>query len=60
MQLDPLLTPEEVSALLGVPVATLYRWRYTGYGAQAIKIGKHLRWQQSTVEAWLAAQEKAG
>ena len=52
-----LLTPEQVSQILAVPVATLYRWRLTGYGPKAIKVGKHLRWRAATLDAWLADQE---
>ena len=58
--LESLLTPDQVSEMLGVPVATIYRWRLTGYGPKAIKIGKHLRWRRATLDAWLAAQENAG
>lgn len=57
--LERLLTPDQVSDALGVPVATLYRWRLTGYGPTAIKVGKHLRWRKSTLDAWLADQENA-
>ena len=38
-------TPEDVSAFLGVPVPTLYRWRYTGTGPTAYRLGKHLRYE---------------
>jgi len=54
---EVLLTPERVSEILAIPVATLYRWRLTGYGPKAIKVGKHLRWRVGTVDVWLNDQE---
>jgi predicted DNA-binding transcriptional regulator AlpA len=49
-------TPEDVSAFLGVPVATLYRWRYTGTGPAAYRAGRHLRYDPAEVRAWVKAQ----
>jgi excisionase family DNA binding protein len=49
-----LLTIDEVSDLLGVPVRTLYRWRQIGYGPTAGRIGKHLRYRADDVEAFVA------
>lgn len=51
-----LLTPEEVSDYLKIPVSTLYRWRYTGKGPRAIPVGRHLRWRPEDVERWLEEQ----
>lgn len=56
--LDPLLTPEEVSEHLRVPVQTLYQWRWKGLGPSAIKVGKHLRYRRSDVESWLEAGQR--
>ena len=50
---DRLWTPEELSAFLQVPVATLYRWRYLGTGPVAYRAGKHLRYDPAEVRAWL-------
>lgn len=52
----PLATPEEVAEYLGVPVDTLYAWRYRGTGPRASKVGRHLRWRWEDVETWLDAQ----
>ncbi len=49
----PLGTPRELAAFLGVPVKTLYQWRYVGEGPPAIRVGKHLRYRWEEVEAWL-------
>ena len=54
-----LATPKEVAAYLGVPEATLKRWRYLGTGPQCIHVGKHVRHRWADVEAYLAAQTVA-
>lgn len=50
---EPLLTPEEVSAYLGVPVQTLTTWRSRGTGPTSIKVGRHRRYRRDDVEQWL-------
>lgn len=47
-----LLTAAEVAEILGVPVKTLYAWRYKGQGPRAAKVGKHLRYAEADVRAW--------
>jgi predicted DNA-binding transcriptional regulator AlpA len=55
---DRLWTPEEVSAFLGgVPVATLYQWRYKGIGPKGRRVGRHLRYKPSDVRAWIERQD---
>ncbi len=49
----PLLTTEQVAQYLQVPVATLHQWRYRQEGPRAYKVGRHLRWRQADVDAWL-------
>jgi hypothetical protein len=39
-----------------VPLSTIYSWRQTNQGPPAYRIGKHLRYRQSEVDAWLAEQ----
>lgn len=55
---EPLLTLEEVSAMLRVPVGTLYRWRYVGAGPRSLKVGRHVRYRERDVELWLEKQTK--
>lgn len=55
-EVRPLWSIGDVSTFLGVPVATLYQWRHLGTGPKAYRLGKHLRYRQSDVEAWLADQ----
>lgn len=50
---DPLLSIEDLAAYLQVPIQTVYNWRTEGRGPRAIKIGKHVRFRQTDVEAWL-------
>lgn len=50
---DRLWTIREVSAFLGIPVATLHQWRYLGTGPDAYRVGKHLRYSPVAVQAWL-------
>lgn len=56
---DPLLTPEDVSHMLGgVPEATLKRWRTQRTGPVALHIGRHVRYRRSAVEIWLDAKDR--
>lgn len=50
---EPLLTPDQVAAVLGVPKTTLFRWRVDQKGPLGIRVGKHLRFRQSEVDRWL-------
>jgi excisionase family DNA binding protein len=48
-----LLTPQQVSELLQMPLQTLYTWRSRGEGPPALKLGRHLRYRRADVERWL-------
>lgn len=50
---DRLWTVVQVSAYLGVPVATLYVWRHRGTGPKAYRVGRHLRYDPVEVRRWL-------
>ncbi|MEU5440110.1 helix-turn-helix transcriptional regulator [Streptomyces griseofuscus] len=52
----PLATPAEVASYLGVPVKTLYQWKYRGIGPNVHKVGRHLRYRWTEVDAWVNAQ----
>lgn len=56
--LEPLMTIDELSAYLDVPVRTLYDWRLSGKGPCAIHVGRQLRYQVSDVRAWLVSQRE--
>ncbi|HZP14830.1 MAG TPA: helix-turn-helix domain-containing protein [Nocardioides sp.] len=52
--MEKLLSVEEVADFLGVPINTLYQWRHKGTGPEAYRVGRHLRYELSSVRAWLA------
>jgi len=54
--LTTLLDPKALAAYLDIPIATLYDWRRKGVGPPGIRIGKHVRYRQRDVEAWLDRQ----
>lgn len=51
-----LADPPEVAEFLKMPERTLGQWRYLGTGPRFVKIGRHVRYRWSDVEAWLADQ----
>lgn len=55
---EPLWTVRDVARFLGVPAATIYTWRYQGHGPPGFRVGKHLRFRPSEVEAWLEAHRE--
>jgi predicted DNA-binding transcriptional regulator AlpA len=56
---DPLLTPEEVSRMLGgVAVGTLKRWRVRRQGPCPVHIGRLVMYRYSAVEAWLEEKDR--
>ncbi len=60
MSEEILWTPEDVSRYLGVPVTTLYRWKWRREGPPVRKIGRHLRYDPARVREWFAAQQSCG
>lgn len=58
---DPLpeiMSIQHLAEFLGVPLSTVYKWRYRGEGPRAIKIGGHVRYRRSEVQHWLAEHEE--
>jgi excisionase family DNA binding protein len=54
---ERLWTPKEAAEYLGIPVATLYRWRSLGSPSpEGIRIGRHLRFNPDAVRSWAASQ----
>lgn len=49
---DRLWTVDDVAAYLGVPVKTLYQWKWRREGPPVRKIGRHLRYDPHAVRAW--------
>jgi excisionase family DNA binding protein len=53
---ERLMTIADLSMMLGVPIDTLYGWRHRGEGPRGYRIGRHVRYRRSSVEAWLEDQ----
>ena len=56
--LVPLMSIEDLADFLGVPVATIYDWRVDGKGPCGVRVGRHVKFTQADVLAWLAAQRE--
>lgn len=56
--LDRLLTVQELANYLGVPVATIYAWRYRHEGPPGFRVGRHVRFRRSDVEEWISQQRQ--
>ncbi len=56
--MDRLMTSDELSEYLRVPITTLHQWRWKGVGPRAVKVGRHLRYRESDLNAWLEAQSQ--
>jgi len=54
------LTEEELGPILGIKVRTLQRWRLIGAGPRFRKLGGAVRYDESDVEAWIAARPCGG
>jgi excisionase family DNA binding protein len=50
------LTLAELAEMLRVPVPTIYKWRHLNEGPRGIRVGRHVRYRRSDVEAWLEQQ----
>jgi excisionase family DNA binding protein len=51
--LDKLLTVKDLAEYLGVPVATIYAWRYHREGPPGFRVGRHVRYRWTDVEQWI-------
>lgn len=57
--LPKMLTVREVAALLAVPVSTVHHWAARNEGPPSFKIGKHRRFFEDEVVAWVRHQRGA-
>jgi predicted DNA-binding transcriptional regulator AlpA len=53
---DRYLSPTDLATILGIPVQTLYQWRYLRTGPPALKIGRHIRYDPAAVRWWIDQQ----
>jgi Helix-turn-helix domain len=51
----PLWSAADTAYFLGVPVKTLYQWKWLGQGPPVRKVGRHLRYDPDEVRRWFAA-----
>jgi excisionase family DNA binding protein len=51
--LDPLLSAQRLADYLEVPLATIYAWRHRHQGPPGLRIGRHLRFRRTDVDAWI-------
>ena len=57
--LERVLTLSELAARLCVSCQTLYDLRSQGRGPRGFRVGRHLRFRASEIDAWLARMEQA-
>lgn len=53
---DEFMDPQGLAQFLRVPLGTVYRWRQHGEGPRGYRVGRHVRYRLSEVEAWLERQ----
>lgn len=53
---EEFLSPQGLAEYLGVPVATVYRWRHLHEGPRGHRVGRHVRYRRSDIEEWLEAR----
>lgn len=51
-----LLPPAEAARRLGVPTETLRYWRNARTGPDYLRVGRHVRYEESALATWVAAQ----
>ncbi len=51
--MEPLLTAEEVAALIRKSLPSFYNMRHQGLGPPAVRIDSHLRFRPEDVRRWL-------
>ena len=56
---ERLLTIEDLAEYLGVPVATLYAWRYHREGPPGFRVGRHIRYRWADIEEWISLRVEA-
>lgn len=55
-QHEPLVSTQDLADYLGIPPASLAQWRHKGTGPRGYRVGRHVKYRMSEVDAWLQAQ----
>jgi excisionase family DNA binding protein len=56
MHTEPLWTHVETAEYLGLPVTTLHQLNHKGTGPRSFKVGRHRRYAEADVLAWLESR----
>lgn len=57
--IERLLLPQDVAALIGVKLSTVYQWTHLGY-IPHVKLGRLIRFKRISIQRWLEQQEMGG
>lgn len=55
-----LMSPADLAEYLKVPIKTIYNWRSDGSGPRGIRVGRHVRFRRTDIEAWLDRNTEGG
>jgi len=55
--ISPLLNQAQLAKILGVTEWSVWSMRKKGILPPAVKVGRNLRWQESTIEKWIQENE---
>jgi excisionase family DNA binding protein len=53
---DELLDPDGLAKYLGIPLNTVYQMNSRGTAPRRIRVGKHIRYRRTDVDAWLESR----
>lgn len=59
IDVEALLTTEEVAERCKVPAETVRFWRHVGTGPVAIRVGRYVRYRPADLASWLAERPSA-
>ena len=57
--MNRLLTPEQISDVIGVKLSTIYQWTHIGY-IPHFKLGRFVRFREGDVLEWLESNRRGG
>lgn len=56
---EVLLSPADVSRVLGAPAGTLANWRWARTGPAFLRVGRHVRYRPGDLSDWIEGQVRA-